>query len=728
MKWNPVEVVCAATILAFVGCDSAPEPGAASSPAPSATGSTEAATIAAQEAELLRAAAAKAQAAAEKSGELAPLSPAVVTGRTLEVPGQAATIAGRSEFTREQIQLGLLGFRELAPPEPMHFGPPHTDATAAGPRGTAVKGSYDGGGGELSIAATTAAPTFQFSVGSVDDPINIGGHPSDANISAGRSAVCVTARAALACYTKGGRILLAPTTAATFFSGFGFSGIFDLRTIYDHYRDRFWVVGITNWGNSATEDKLVIAVSKTGDPRDGFYQYWTNAYGPVAASGNNADYPLIAVDSTAVYITNTVDYPNGSGGTTRYSHAVLYRASQMAAGMSGSELDGWRFWNLTNPDGNIISSIFTPVNCHTATSRGYFLNRRGSSTIDVYALNNPLSGSQSWTVRSVSLASFGSPGTAPQLLDAVAGTAKPIKFDNLGTSALDAQYRSGKIVFATNDERNWDDAGDRPSVRLVKLDVSNLDAIAVDIDRTFGARAVGETDYFAYGWAGVGLNASSEIALAYVRTGATIYPQLRVSSWLPGDSDIRTSALAIAGEATFQISLPQVWYDTGSASIDPVDDDAIYFAQQYPTTLYGDSNNNFRLRVIKMFGQTRPDVLPTALSKSAASAARGTSFSVTVTMANDGDATMPAFGGEVRLSSNSFVSTIDTLCATTSQAALAATTTSRTVTLSCAVPASLTPGTYYVGALLDAAGAATENDESNNSNPSFLSWPTIQVL
>ncbi|NJM90994.1 MAG: hypothetical protein HC863_01605 [Myxococcales bacterium] len=577
--------------------------------------------------------------------------------------------------------------------------------------------------------ATTASPTFQFSLGSVADPLNIGGHPSDANVSVGRSHVCVTARAALACYTKGGRIVMAPTAANAFFSGFGFTGLFDLRTGYDHFRDRFWVIGLTNWGDAATQDKLVIAVSRTGDPRDGWYQYWTDAYGAVSATGNNADYPLIGFDSTAVYLSNIVDYPDGAG-TTRYSHIVLFRAADMAAGKAMSSVQGWRFWNLTNPSGNIIRSIMTPVNSHTALSRGFFLNRRNSNLIDVYALNNPLTAAQSWTVRAVTLASFGSPNTAPQLLDSWATTAKPVKFDNLGTEALNAHYRDGRIVFAGNDERNWDGAGDRPSVRLVKLNVTNLDAIAVEIDRTFGARSAGETAYFGYGWAGVGINASAEIALGYVRTGDTIFPQLRVSSWLPGDTDIRSSALATNGFATFQSfpSLTQIWYDTANASIDPVDDDGIYFAQQYPTTLYGNVNNNFRMLVFKMFGQVLPDLVPLSVQSSATSVTRGASFSVTLSVANDGDATMPAFSGEVRLSTNTFFSTADVLCSSFAQTALSYLAEPRAVVVTCTAPATMAAGTYHVGTLLDSGNAAAETDEANNANPTFVTFPTLQVL
>jgi hypothetical protein len=108
--------------------------------------------------------------------------------------------------------------------------------------------------------------------------------------------------------------------------------------------------------------------------------------------------------------------------------------------------------------------------------------------------------------------------------------------------------------------------------------------------------------------------------------------------------------------------------------------------------------------------------------------ARGSSFTVTLSLANDGDADAPAFSGEVRLSTNGFISSFDTSCAVTAQAALAVTAAPRTVTLTCQVPTTLAPGSYFVGATLDSGNAILEYNEQNNDNTGFVAAPTVQVL
>ena len=51
----------------------------------------------------------------------------------------------------------------------------------------------------------TPNPTYSFDTGGgVADQIRIGGSPADANVAASSTHICGTARAAFACYTKGG--------------------------------------------------------------------------------------------------------------------------------------------------------------------------------------------------------------------------------------------------------------------------------------------------------------------------------------------------------------------------------------------------------------------------------------------------------------------------------------------------------------------------------------------
>jgi len=82
---------------------------------------------------------------------------------------------------------------------------------------------------------------------------------------------------------------------------------FDPKCIYDQYADRFIVIALEQWdivdGDPSDESRILVAVSKTSDPNDG---WWYQAiYSKIAIGGSQtwADFPGIAIDDKAIYIT-----------------------------------------------------------------------------------------------------------------------------------------------------------------------------------------------------------------------------------------------------------------------------------------------------------------------------------------------------------------------------------------------------------------------------------------
>jgi hypothetical protein len=423
----------------------------------------------------------------------------------------------------------------------------------------------------------------------------------------------------------------------------------------------------------------------------------------------------------------------------------------MAAGdrLHSDDSTYWQFWDFTNSAGNTVTGGLVPIVHETATSREYILNRVGGSSVDVWAVNDPFGPSQSLTRRTVALSAFTNPVDGRQSPNA-AGTPRLI-LTNIGTDVLMGQFRSNEIVFTANDARNWDGAGTRSSVRLVELDVTNF-ATATPIirkDRAYGARAAGETVYSDYGFGAAMQNEDGAIAAASIRTNSTIFPQARLSAWLSTDSDIRPSILMSSGFATLLGFSGNVGVDNSGASVDPYDDEGIYFAQPVPSGVAGAANgacggytspsgcnhlptgtncpcNNFRIAVSKMFGVTRPDAVYTSISSSSSSPARGANITVTLRIENEGDALLAATSGRIYLSSNDTISTGDTQIATFSTASLSASA-GRTVTVSATIPTAQATGRWFLGAQLDSGAVATEYSEANNTNPPALTLPSITV-
>jgi len=214
---------------------------------------------------------------------------------------------------------------------------------------TAISFCFACGAGVL---RATPAPTYSFDTGAGADQISVGGSPADANIAASITHVCVTARGAFACYAKGGalvspgpRLSARPYEAKDFFTKLGIlanpisSGSFakDGRVVFDHYRKRFFMAFQTREEHA----RLLIAVSKSEDPRDG---WWTYADKVEDAAANGQDYMWMGVNASHLLISNNMWKCTGTYGTdswdcktskaatfrTRY---LMYSAAELAAGL-----------------------------------------------------------------------------------------------------------------------------------------------------------------------------------------------------------------------------------------------------------------------------------------------------------------------------------------------------------------------------------------------------------
>jgi hypothetical protein len=104
-------------------------------------------------------------------------------------------------------------------------------------------------------------------------------------------------------YTKGG-VLQNQQSLSSFFASLGpplGTATFDPKVIYDQYMDRFVVVTLERSGG---DSYILVAVSKTSDPNSGWWFHAIQSRTHVPNIGFTwADYPGLAVDDQAIYIT-----------------------------------------------------------------------------------------------------------------------------------------------------------------------------------------------------------------------------------------------------------------------------------------------------------------------------------------------------------------------------------------------------------------------------------------
>jgi hypothetical protein len=91
---------------------------------------------------------------------------------------------------------------------------------------------------------------------------------------------------------------------------------FNPRVLYDQYAGRFLVFVLERWdvaiGSASNESRILLAVSKTSDPNDGFWYHAINSKTTISGADTWIDYPGVAVDDKVIYLTgNMFGFNNG---------------------------------------------------------------------------------------------------------------------------------------------------------------------------------------------------------------------------------------------------------------------------------------------------------------------------------------------------------------------------------------------------------------------------------
>lgn len=408
------------------------------------------------------------------------------------------------------------------------------------------------------------------------------GYWSDQQISVSKTHVVVTQRASIGYFTRQGNPLQ-HLTGNAFFGGLLPAGadVFDLRTVYDEFRNRFVVAGLTN-SSPAGDSRALVAVSQGSDPRSGWCVYWVGGPSP----RQNYDYVQVAVSPTAIILTYTANGLN---------LIQMLPAQTMAA--CGSSLAGmWTFYSpdLKTGDGN-PPGLIAPAMMHMAPPTHdffYATARYGASGVTVWKVTDPLLSTRTLQAFNISIPgeafnnAFGNGDGigAPQ-----SGTTFKIGMylwdGRTFTQPLKSVYNGAQseLAFVTNDAHDWG-GGTTASIRVVAL---VPETGVVNKNRKWGASGL------HYGWPGIESNSAGDYAISFMRTGSSLFPEARYSAWGVGDADIRGSVLlkstGIAysnpGACGSYCSRNSVTngHETASASRDP-DGTSIWFSTQLPET------------------------------------------------------------------------------------------------------------------------------------------------
>jgi hypothetical protein len=119
---------------------------------------------------------------------------------------------------------------------------------------------------------------------------------------------------------------------------------FDPKVIYDQYAERFVVITLERFdGGGAGGDAsyILVAVSKTSDPNAGWWYLAINSKTTIGTGDTWADYPGLAVDDNAIYITNNMFPFSTSTGSYGVRLWIIDKNPFYAGGVAA--------WNIYDP-------------------------------------------------------------------------------------------------------------------------------------------------------------------------------------------------------------------------------------------------------------------------------------------------------------------------------------------------------------------------------------------
>jgi hypothetical protein len=531
----------------------------------------------------------------------------------------------------------------------------------------------------------------------------------------------------------------------------------DLRVLYDDYRHRFWIASEIVNGKTrdqtsidadpdvryARRNKMVVGVSKTSDPRKGFWLYWWNNAAddgactdipvdravapPLCANsgyrpGDGADYPHLGV-SRHQFLEGTHVATNFASGNWHGTYGLINVVDADALA-SGHANPGWFLYNLmfvpANQADYIKAGDATPVVGHKDGDLGdvaYFVHfTNTTSDLALWSLSFP--------------GGFGSPPNLTYQTPAIAPWAWARNAPQSGPLGIreysvlyNPAYRNGSVYLAFGVCEPPGGNGCKNAVRFLQFNPTansgTYTTIPIGPPNQFVAAPVLDA-----GFPALDVNAAGDLAIGFVTSSPSTFAGAGYVPWYHNELLPRAhvqlqhglASITEAGDPGFTSKV-----DTGGASADPFDNESIWLAHAY-----AGGDGTWRIVAGKVFGKKFPNVIISGAALAAYTLSAGSSTKATVAVANIGDGDAPAGRVTLFLSRDATIGRDDTSIGTVDLPALAS---GRSVTIDVPVtiPSDTAPAAYYIGAIVDLAGDVVEYDTTDNVTDLERRAPQVTV-
>lgn len=476
------------------------------------------------------------------------------------------------------------------------------------------------------LAKITSGPVLSISFDAVNfdgDAASSGYYhiPPDPIGAAGPSNVVCMVNTTIQWYTKAGVLVggkrlgkNGTNAAGSFFESLSpLTSTFDPKVIYDQYAERFVAVALEQTGNPSNTSRIFVAVSSSSDPSGLWYFLAINS---VVSIGNKdcwADYPGLAVDDKAVYITANMFTFTGLG---TYSGARLWIIDKGVSG--GFYSGGTAVVNMFDPPGasGVGATTMQPAHMFGSVPGGvgtFLVRYSGYSdgtieALSIIRVDNPLTTptfSHKFVVcGNIDNTTVTTLPKAPQL-----GSTTPIETND--RRCLNAAWRNNRLyVTTTLDPPSGSDAG-QATAHWFSVNTTDTSALSLTDQGDIGGEDIATGTHTYFPW--IAVNGSGDLGIGFCASAPTIYPGAYFTGRFSGDpaGTNRGSGVLRAGVDYYVRTFggnSNRWGDFTGASVDP-SDGSFWFFNQYAMargTAFGGEDG----RWATAFGNLSPSALP----------------------------------------------------------------------------------------------------------------------
>jgi hypothetical protein len=360
------------------------------------------------------------------------------------------------------------------------------------------------------------------------------------------------------------------------------NGLFDPKVIYDQYAGRFLVVALEQVA-SPSDSRILLAVSAGDDPNGSWYFLAINSKITVSGSSSWADYPGLAVDDKAVYITgNMFSFSSGSYQGTR-----LWIVNKMPLYTNGTPVVA-----VYDPYGLVgggSAGTLQPAHVYGAggvgANAGTFLISAGwtsgaNDLLQVIRVDNPTN-SPSFTAQSINLGDIHD-GSIPWPDAPQAGTTHLIASNDI--RPLGAVWRNSNLyVVNTVVPPTGPDAG-QATAHWYRINTSNLSALALTDQGNIGGEdiALGTYTFFP----SIAVDSAGNLGIGFAASGTNIYPGAYYTGRKAADpaGTVQPAVALASGQDYYYRAFGGTenrWGDYSGIALDPANESVFWVFNEY---------------------------------------------------------------------------------------------------------------------------------------------------